>query len=38
MFIASLLASIGSIVAGLGSQACYLILMDEPECPTSLIK
>jgi len=37
-FVASLLAAVGSLVAGLGSQACMLFLVDEPECPKSLIK
>ena len=37
-FIASLLATFGSLVASMGSQACFLFLMDEPECPKNLIK
>ncbi len=37
-FIASLLATFGSFVANMGSQACYFIILDEPECPKSLIK
>ncbi len=37
-FIASLLATFGSFVANMGSQACYVIILDEPECPKSLIK
>ena len=37
-FVASLLAAVGSAVASMGSQACFLWLMDEPECPKSLIK
>lgn len=37
-FIASVLASLGTIVASFGSQACILVIVDEPECPKSLIK
>lgn len=37
-FLATVLAGLGSLVAGLGSQACYFIIVDEPECPASLIK
>lgn len=37
-FVASLLATVGSFLATMGSQACVLILADEPECPKSLIK
>ena len=37
-FIASLLATVGSFVASMGSQACYFVVLDEPECPKSLIK
>ena len=37
-FIASLLATFGSFVANMGSQSCYVIILDEPECPKSLIK
>ena len=37
-FVASLLAAIGSAVASVGSQACAFIILDEPECPKSLIK
>lgn len=38
MFFANALASLGSLLAGLGSQACFMIVLDEPECPKSLIK
>lgn len=37
-FIASLLATFGSFVASMGSQACFVVIVDEPECPKSLIK
>ena len=37
-FLSTVLATIGSLVATLGSQACFLVLIDEPECPKSLIK
>ncbi len=37
-FLMGLIATVGSFVANLGSQACYLVILDEPECPKSLIK
>lgn len=37
-FVASLLASVGSFLATMGSQACIMVIIDEPECPKSLIK
>ena len=37
-FLVGLLSTIGSFAATLGSQACYAVLFDEPECPKSLIK
>lgn len=37
-FIASILATLGTVVANYGSQACALFILDEPECPKSLIK
>ena len=37
-FLATILGTVGSILAGIGSQACALIIIDEPECPKSLIK
>ena len=37
-FIASLIATVGSFVASMGSQACVFVVADEPECPKSLIK
>ena len=36
--LANILAAIGSLSAGFGSQACMYFLLDEPECPKSLIK
>ena len=35
---ASVLATIGTFVAGLGSQASVWVILDEPECPQNLIK
>lgn len=35
---ASILAALGFGVAGAGSQACFSWIIDEPECPKSLIK
>lgn len=37
-FLSGVLAALGSLVAGLGSQGCLLWLIDEPKCPKSLIK
>lgn len=37
-FVASLLATVGSFLATMGSQACIMVILDEPECPKSLIK
>lgn len=37
-FIASILSFIGAAVASTGSNACLLMILDEPECPKSLIK
>ena len=37
-FVASLLATVGSFLATMGSQGCIYIILDEPECPKSLIK
>lgn len=36
--LANLLALLGLNVANAGSQACYAMILDEPECPESLIK
>lgn len=35
---ANLLALLGIGVANTGSQACFSLMIDEPECPESLIK
>ncbi len=36
--ISSAVASVASFVASLGSSACVIFVIDEPECPKSLIK
>lgn len=36
--LANLLALLGLGAANAGSQACYWLMIDEPECPESLIK
>lgn len=38
MFFANLLAMLGLGAAATGSQACHFVIIDEPECPESLIK
>lgn len=38
MFFANLLALLGLGAATTGSQACWFMAVDEPECPESLIK
>lgn len=38
MKIAKVLAAAGAVLATLGSQACFFLMVDEPECPKSLIK
>ena len=35
---ANLLALLGLNVASTGSQACFYLVLDEAECPESLIK
>lgn len=37
-FLANILAALGVGSANTGSQACSLWILDEPECPESLIK
>ena len=37
-FLSTVLAAVGSLFANVGSQACYFVIVDEPECPKSLIK
>lgn len=37
-FFASILKALGLSAAGMGSQACVCWMLDEPECPKSLVK
>ncbi len=37
-FIASILSFLGAAAASTGSNACFFVMLDEPECPKSLIK
>jgi cyclic lactone autoinducer peptide len=37
-FMAGALANVGKFFANLGSQACVLFWLDEPEMPKTLIK
>ena len=37
-FFSSILSVLGLGAASVGSQACYILWIDEPECPKSLIK
>ncbi len=37
-FISSMVASVAGFVASLGSSACVVLVVDEPECPKALIK
>ena len=34
----SILAALGIVAAGIGSQACVILWVDEPEAPASLIR
>ena len=36
--VAKILAAVGALLATVGSQACFFIMVDEPECQKSLIK
>lgn len=36
--LATILAAVGALTASLGSQACIVVILDEAECPKSLIK
>ncbi len=36
--LASLLEFLGALASGAASQACVIAIIDEPECPKSLIK
>ena len=35
---ATIVATLGALAAGIGSQACWSVIFDEPKCPKSLIK
>lgn len=37
-FLSDILARVGSLFASAGSSACMVVILDEPECPKSLIK
>ena len=37
-FLSSLIATVASLAASIGSSACMLFWADEPECPKNLIK
>ena len=37
-FLATILSMFGAASANTSSKACALIMLDEPECPKSLIK
>ena len=37
-FLANILSNIGGAIAETSSKGCFLVMMDEPECPESLIK
>lgn len=37
-FLANILSALGVGSAATGSQACHSFIIDEPECPESLIK
>lgn len=36
--LANILGSIGAFAATMGTNACFMMYIDEPECPKSLIK
>lgn len=36
--ISSILEGIGKIGSSFGTNACFMLFVDEPECPKSLIK
>lgn len=37
-FITNLIANLGESLAETSSSGCFLVMLDEPECPESLIK
>ena len=38
MFIINLLSTLATGAANTGSQGCFFVFVDEPECPKCLIK
>lgn len=36
--VAVVVANVGKLFAGLGSQACIMLWLDEPEMPKTLVK
>lgn len=36
--LSNLLEALGTFASGFASQACFFVIVDEPECPESLIK
>ena len=36
--LSNILAALGLGAANAGSQACFVVFADEPECPKSLVK
>lgn len=37
-FLSNLFAAMGNLAASFGSQACMIVVWDEPECPKNLVK
>lgn len=37
-FLANLIANLGESLAETSSKGCFFMMLDEPECPESLIK
>ena len=37
-FLATILSAFGAAAANMGSKGCVAAIVDEPECPKSLIK
>ena len=38
MFFVDLLSSLAETVGNFGSKGCFVVFVDEPECPQSLLK
>lgn len=38
MFFVDLLSNLAEAVGNVGSQGCFYVILDEPECPKSLLK